>query len=495
MKKIMSHRLLFFVAACLCAVPVLIPSHPPMVDLPQHAAAIATMDSIFHGNYPYADLFQMKWITPYWIGYLLIWLASQVFGIVLASKIVVACAIVGFIFACQAVRKHIHAPPLLDWLFLSVPFGFAYYWGFLNFVIALPFGILFIKYYLKYLDGKWSWGWLVVAINFLFFAHLLVTFFVIAVCITLTLKPHKPMASVVKTVLPLFSILPVLIIWLLINFAHPSKGSGPWEMGIHRVFQLLPGIFSIEPSWTNIAVSAGLLSIPWLLGGRLKWNISSLGPFVFYTLFMLLAPNYLMGNFFTYNRFNCLGLVLYIFCFDFSHQKQGSSLSKIQPLMGFAVPVIACLFLVRVALHHYYFDIESRGFNTILSKMEPNKRALSLAANRNSEFFKAPVYLHYSVWYQAQKNGLVDFNFAYWPGLNLTYKDKFRPTAGADFVWYPHTFEWEHYHADLYDYFVVKANDDFTQAVLGRYADRLVLVAKVDDWWLFENKHPKHHNQ
>lgn len=483
------NRFGFPVAALLTVLPILLVQFPPMVDLPQHIAAIASIDSMLRQSYPFAELFELKWITPYWAGYLLVWLFSLGFGYVWASKIVVALAILAYIYACRSLRQYLRLAPTLDWLLLPVPFGFAYYWGFMNFLIALPLGVITIRFYLQYLKGNCHWIWIILLLNLLFFAHLLVTFFIIGVCGLFTLRRDQHWKNFLREVLPLTSIIPVFIAWFLINLAPSSRGAGPWEMGLHRITQLIPNIFSLPVNWTNIVVGAGLMSVPFLLGGRLNKTIAGIGPFIFYVLFMLLAPNYLLGNFFTYNRFNSLGLILYLMCFTFETEKSHERFPKLQPVLAAVVPIVACLMVLGIAVNHRGYNTEAKAFDDIVKEMQPEKRALSLIANRNSAFVSTPVYLHYPLWYQAMKNGLVDFNFAYWPGLNFTYKADTRPIAGDSFVWHPEAFDWTHYNADEYDYFVVKADPEFTNAVMGRYADRLILVAKVEDWWLFANNH------
>ena len=132
----------------------------PMADLPQHVASIMVLDEVHFGDYRFAALFDFNWFRPYWFGYSLIWLLSYLVGLVWAAKLVVAGSVVAFVFSLALLRKEVGAPALVDWLFLVVPFGFAYEWGFLNFVVCAPLGPLFLVSYHRFLAGQLHWGWI-----------------------------------------------------------------------------------------------------------------------------------------------------------------------------------------------------------------------------------------------------------------------------------------------------------------------------------------------
>ena len=60
---------LFLLAALWGAGIFWLAPHPPMVDLPQHAAQVALLRDLLQGASPWADFFRVNWITPYLIGY------------------------------------------------------------------------------------------------------------------------------------------------------------------------------------------------------------------------------------------------------------------------------------------------------------------------------------------------------------------------------------------------------------------------------------------
>src|SRR5690606_37201955 len=111
--------------------------YPPMVDVPQHAAQIASLKAmIFNGSWPFSELFEIQLFTPYWIGYGIVMGLSVPFGIVLATKLVVAAAQSLFVWAAARFCRRMGVPSLALWPLLILPFGFSYQWGFLNFIVA-----------------------------------------------------------------------------------------------------------------------------------------------------------------------------------------------------------------------------------------------------------------------------------------------------------------------------------------------------------------------
>lgn len=64
---------LFLAMLVLTLAPIWIGRYLPLVDLPQHAAQIAALREIWHGNASLTQLFEINWFTPYLFGYLLLY--------------------------------------------------------------------------------------------------------------------------------------------------------------------------------------------------------------------------------------------------------------------------------------------------------------------------------------------------------------------------------------------------------------------------------------
>lgn len=472
-------------ATLLCALPVLIPTFPPLADLPQHAASIMVLHEVHFGNYAYADLFAFNWFRPYWLGYGLIWLLTPLFGIVWATKLVVAASVVGFVIALLLLRREINAPPLLDWLFLAVPFGFAYEWGFLTFITCAPFGVLFLVHYLRFLKGQYHWLWIVGWMVFLFFGHLLILAFVCIIAFLLALRPPWGLREFFARVAPLFVSIPLGLTWL-INNIEPRNVATPitWEWGFHRVIKLLPDLLSLDYTIMSLFLVPVLLAIPFILGVRLKWAVSTTLPLVFYVVFMLFVPATVFSNFGTYERFQMFGLMCVLFLFSDAEQVASDSVARFAKVLVMIPVFVGLLMVGRMTMKSYGFEQESQGFRDMLAYMEPEKRAYGMVESGFSEFARAPVYIHFPVWYQVTQKGLVDFNFAYYRSLNSYYKPGMEGKVYGRLVFYPDEFDFDTHGGEIFDYFVVFSEEGLAQRQFEDEA-RLRFIRSFRGWHLY----------
>jgi hypothetical protein len=477
----------FIVAAMLCAVPVLLPTYPPMADLPQHVASIMVLDEVHFGHYLYAEFFDFNWFRPYWLGYSLIWAISYLTGLVWASKIVVAAAVVGFVLSLAYLRREVNAPPMVDWLFLAVPFGFAYEWGFLNFVVAAPLGPLFLVYYHRFLDDRCSWltvlGWMFL----LFFGHLLILAFFCVAASCMALKGELNLPRLIKRVLPLTISIPLGLGWMLLNI-EPRNVATPveWSIGLHRFARVFPDLFSLDYNASQIVVAMALIALPFILGVRPKWSLARLAPAVFYVLFMLFGPSLIFDNLGTYQRFQIFGLMFFTLMLEDADVVVPEFLPRIETLVVALPSIIGLALLARVTLKTWGYEQESAGFHELIAQASSGKRVLGLVDWRYSEFARTPVYMHYPVWYQVEKKGLVDFNFAQWTSLNSFYKPEYQSKITSRLAWRPHEFNWEQHDGDAYHYFFLNGTPDFAAYVFRGDSEKVRLVHEGRNWYLFE---------
>ena len=142
--KLTTERVGFYLCCVLSAAPLLFAHYPPMVDLPQHAAQIATLNNLSRPDFAYKGLFTLEWARPYLGGYLVIWALSQVVSVLTAVKISIALTVITIPMTAAHLRAHFNADPRWDWLLLTIGYGFAFQWGLVNFsrrgahCLALP---------------------------------------------------------------------------------------------------------------------------------------------------------------------------------------------------------------------------------------------------------------------------------------------------------------------------------------------------------------------
>jgi hypothetical protein len=484
----------FQLACLLCAVPVFVARFPPMVDLPQHAAQIAALREMLSGHWAFQSLFDLRWLTPYWFGYLAVFVLSPLVGIVLATKLVVAVAVCALPAAAARLRQASGGDPHWDWLFLPLPFGFAYEWGFLNFIVAAPLGLLFLARVVRCGPAMTRRDAVALALwaNALFFLHVLVlVFFGTVAGLMLLARAGTRRARLVR-VLPLVSVLPVVLVWLVYAILHPQDAQRKmplvsfemWGLGWRRLAEFLPALISQSPSAPAFALPAVVaLLLPWALGARLSaWSRRL--PFAFYLLWMLLGPDYLLRNSFTYNRFNMVGLPLYLLAIETAPGLGlGALRRRLCPVLVAVLPL--GLLLLQVVRTVAFQRDEVRGFDEILAKMAPGKRALTFAELPYSRYFDAPVFAHFPSWYQATKAGLVDYSFSNFAVVPVRYKPGVHPFTGRSFSKAPREVRRKLLLDKEYDYFVVRAPDDRKRSLFGEDACLVELAASANQWWLY----------
>lgn len=478
----------FALACLLCALPVMIAHYPPMVDVPQHAAMIAGVKGVVHGEWKFADMFEVNFFTPYLLGYSLIQALSYLTGVLWATKIVVALACVGMPLAAGRLMVRAGINPILRWPLLALPFGFAYDWGFLNFIVALPFGFLFLSSVLAWREARGAGRWIHVAcwLHFLFFAHLLVAGFFAVIAALLLSRPWRSLADWTCAVAPLLSVVPTVLTWLLWSMGQSKQVGDPvqWLVGWDRVPSALVMMVASPAALPGIAVAFLFLLLPWMMGLRPGRSLAHWGPFAFFSIWMMLFPNYVFGNLFSYQRFGILGVPIYYLMFQ-SPAAARQSFVRI-PVLGMACVLVSLMMIVWHGIRASVFDREASGYREVMAHAQPGGRLLYLALDRGSATASAPLFMHFAGWYQAENNGLAELSFAKFWVTPLKFRIASDSAIELGFEWHPEALDWDRERGDRYDYVLVRSRVDHTEGLRSISRCSLRLLSQVDEWWLYE---------
>jgi hypothetical protein len=99
-------------------------------------------------------------------------------------------------------------------------------------------------------------------------------------------------------------------------------------------------------------------------------------------------------------------------------------------------------------------------------------------------------YTHWPAWYQAERGGFVDFNFARFLPQIVRYRRDRMPARFSREEWAQNPaegFDWERDGATVYRYFFVRHGGRLPEAFFPAGQCRPVLVASAGDWSLYEN--------
>ena len=498
--------LLVAAAGALATIPVWMPAFPPMADLPQHAAQVVLLRNLLHPGFPFASMFHLHWLTPYLLGYLLVFALLPVVGIVAACKCVVALALGSMPPATALVMGETGADR--RWALLVVPalYGFTYQWGFLNFLVAAPLGFVFL--WLAYRHARAPRAGTAVAlalsINALFFCHAMICAAFATMGGFILLLSGRNVPSAVRRALPLLTVLPLMLLWAHNTASHPlahrpvdwdlgwirthetyyartaewTSGNGrPWG----RITGFFPRLFGVHPGPLVPLVGLGIFGLPLLAGARPSRRVSAWIPFGTCIVILLLVPGVLFGTDFTFQRFTMFALPLYLLTLTRREQ------APWPPWTWPACAIVAVAWIAGASFVTRAYDREAAGFPELTVRMEPGQRTISFVYDRDSPYTIAPTYLHFAVWASALRDGVVDPNFGVFHTPLVVYnEDQDLPMRLFGFEWSPWGYDWDYMRGREYRYFISHSADDMRWLMFQTATCPVRLVEHAGRWWLYE---------
>lgn len=491
----MPHKLerqLFVLCCILSAAPLLLSHYPPMIDVPQHAAQIATLNNLSNPDFSYKDLYFLEWKRPYLGGYMVLWALSKLFPILTALKVLLAITVITIPLCASRLRAHFHGNPAWDWLLLPISYGFAFQWGFFNFIVGVPIVLLFLLSAFRFADAPTRRGgiWLALFANTLLFIHLLVAAFSCGLACIFIVAGHNRLKQKLLVMLPCISIVPTVVVYMFgwVTSSQQAIEKGPWGLGLYRFSEIPACAVGLTPNNPLHAVfGVAILALPFLLGARFSRDRRRLAVFATYLAWMLFGPNYIWGNYFTYNRFSLFFIPMLLLALEQAPAHSALTENFRKALHAISVLAPVCVLLI-LSIEFASFDLETRSFQETTAAMEPGKRTLGLIVDKQSRSFGGmPMYIHYASWYQAEHDGVADFSFSLF-GLLVSYKPEADIPVHRGFEWRADTFDWERNKGWLYDYFIVRLPQDASDYFFAKADCPVTLVAHHDEWWLYQTQ-------
>ncbi|MFC1779616.1 hypothetical protein ACFLZU_04705 [Thermodesulfobacteriota bacterium] len=483
-----SSRPVFWLFCLFLVLPIWLVDYPPMVDLPGHASQIQLMHNLRNGDFLYSDLFRRYYLTPYWGGYVPVYLLSFIFGVLASLKIIITFALVGIPYFTKKIINKFGGNPAWVWLCFPVAYSSPFYWGFLNYIITVSIGLGWVYFCIKISDRDVV-GWrtqltIALGIIVLFFGHLIacgMLGLIVAIYYCFLKKTVKQRVSLLAPLL-IFVPLAGVFFWLQSsnNTGLPSQFDFGYNLERYRnSLSILVG----RPTWWSGLAGPMMLITPFWTGGILTRRLSRLLPFVIILLFVLLLPLNMMGTTLIYQRFFIFVVPLLLLALEY-RPETATSLRNLLPV------VIALIVMSINTSDILEFAVEHKDYKKVIEQAEPDSRISKIMANKWSKAgnFMHPVYNHFPSWHHLRGKGLVDYNFASYGQMPVSYKDVALtkiPRSG---------FAWSQNHGECYNYFISRADFDLffsPVSTLAIYGNKVDLVAHSGKWYLHKNKNPK----
>jgi hypothetical protein len=460
----------------------------PMVDLPQHTAQLSYWIHYDDPAFGFAEQLRINWFSPYLLGYALARAAALVLPVAAALKLVITLSILALPLAMDRLLRYAGGDRW--WALLGFPLGlgFAFQWGFFNWMVALPLFLWLLPATLEYARSPSPRGAVLLALvgAALFFAHGLMMVFFVLVAGASVLYSARSLRRAALPLLPLLVPLGVAVCWRFwgahneVAFA-PMPTGPPWKGFWSRPLIWMPLLTGTGNEPSAAGVGFAMAALLFMRGLTPSPQLLRRAPFLVTAVCYGLGPFAAMTTAFVNVRFAVLLIPTALLALE-----RGRPRAPARPLQ------IATLLLVLGwvgynAVRFQRFDREARSFDEILARAEPRRRLLYLPFEAGFPGFSAVPFLHFSAYYQAQKGGTINFSFA----GSLVELVQYRPghvppTRPLVHVW-PSMFDWSL--DGGYDYYLVRASDPRPLHLFPPEAP-VTLVARAGQWWLYQ-QHPR----
>jgi MFS family permease len=505
-------RVLFYLTLIWGIAIFWIAPRPPLVDFPQHAGQVALWHDLLTGTSPWSKIFLINLYTPYLIGYGLALPLSFIMPVGTALKLILSVAYAAFVLLGSRLRAQFDADPRLDWFFFPTFFGFAYTWGFYTFLASTPVVILFLLVadrYARQFSLKRGLAVTLVGLVLLMSHGLAFVFGAIVAGVLYTVRCRATGAAWMKRwlqgiwafVVPAVACLAMYVVSTKIQSAYWAQYHLPvsWNISIMRLPRLL---INATGDYYNPRILLGILGIilfftPWMLGLRLnRRNPAAWVMLVILGIIEFFVPSTMISTGYVYERFALFAFPAYALVFVASSFGSGAAASAAAAApkvvrahaRGMFV-LMACVWgiLGFHSMEMHRFAQESADFEPVLAAMQPGQRVLALPyVSRSDGAGLDLAYRHYATWYQSEKQGLVDFNFGWFPPQVVRFRTDHLPLIKETFR--PEAFTVEKFPIDPYRYIIARDTAPLP-ADLFKGADcEPRLVMKSGSWTLFERK-------
>jgi hypothetical protein len=514
-------RVLFYLTLIWGIAIFWIAQRPPLVDFPQHAGQVALWHDILTGTSPWKKIFLINLYTPYLIGYGLALPLSFIMPVGTALKVILSTAYAAFVLLGSRLRAQFDADPRLDWFFFPTFFGFAYTWGFYTFLASTPVVILFLLVVDRYArQMSLQRGLLVTLVGLaLLLSHgLAFVFGMIVAGVLYTVRCHTAGGPWVKRwlqgiwalVVPGIACIILYLISVKIQQAYWAQYhlAVSWDVSIMRLPRLL---INATGDYYNPHVLLGLVGIvlfftPWMLGLRLnRRNPAAWVLLAILAIVELFVPSTMISTGYVYERFALFAFPAYALVFIASSfgpgagakrgdQGGAASAAVVNPVttrahaIGMGV-LMACIWTILGfhSLEMHRFAQEAKDFEPVLAAMQPGQRVLALPyASRSNDADLELAYRHYATWYQSEKQGLVDFNFGWFPPQIVRFKTDHLPLIKETFR--PDGFTVEKFPIDPYRYIIARHTKPLSPDLFKGADCQPRMIMESGTWTLFERK-------
>lgn len=472
----------YWIAFAICALaatsPLIVTPLLPMADLPEHMAQVAIWKHLDDSCHEFRKVYELNPVTPYLLGYGVSRALATTVTVTTAVKVTVWLAIVLLPLAMRVLFARTGADPWWSLLGFPLAFGYSFYWGFLNFILALPIGIVLLALLYDRRSGTVARSLLALL---LLLSHALMFVFVAGVAALWAVR-RRSWPVFIPFLIPgcLFG----LYVVRLLGREEAAHGGFSWNPGWSRMTDLPSVLFANawEP-WGLVLAGAMTASValarPHVTREPDRWLLAGAAAAVYFA-----APFGAFGIAYLPSRFAVLVAVGAMVVLERKVRLDGTDeppRTRALVFSRFAIVAIVLVWMAVLSGRFRNFSEEAGEFETVVASLPANRRVALLNGMPFSAHVPGPVFWHFGALYQVRKGGLSAWSFAaaypeivrFLPGSEPRLSSPSTPVAGID---WPGILQ--------YDYLLIRGPD--ARRWLFRDAPVPIrLHAQHGSWWVF----------
>ena len=483
-----AYRVCFAGCCFLTALSFVVSDYLPMVDLPEHAAQLSIWQQWNDPAFGHQATYEFHPFVPLQTAYLLVVILGFVLPLQIALKVAVLGLVLGVPLSTGYMLKKLGLDPWLVFFAFPIAFSYSFYWGFINFLAAIPLVILLTVFVDTYSQSPTRTRALALGLFFLvlFLTHPLAFGYAGFVLGPLILIRAPDVPSAIRRALPLLLALSVAVVWVVLSASGQDIDLAPkiWKLSAGRLIDFFNQIVGTG-NLTGLIWGLVVLTVPFVLGYRFHSSWKRRIPLTLAVVVFFTFPWDLWSVLFVYRRFAVFTLPLLLFALQDS--PDGRAPARIQKM---APVTLAVIWLSVLNVNFYAFGKEASQFDPLIQRIPPHKKVLNLALDYESPFVPGPVYAGFAKWYQVERGGTMDPSFAGVFHNRFQYRSEVNPDLPTLFQSIRGETDWSA-QAAAYEYFIVRAESPNASEALRRIGptleDRLVPVASSGGkWWVFK---------
>ncbi|MFL5319164.1 MAG: hypothetical protein ACJ790_05870 [Myxococcaceae bacterium] len=452
-----------------------------MTDLPQHEAVTSILLHARSPDWGFAEFYRVDWLrTLYVLPYLLAMVLAKVSPLHLAMNLVVAVSVATIPIGTALLLRALKKPWPLAFLAFPFIYSAAFFWGFVNFLLALGLTLILLA---VMIEPVRSTGRTICAIALLVaisLTHVYGLALFLGYCLLWAIVGDRQALWARR--LEIGSSLPLVALWVWVSRNAQTYGgsySPPLPVRLANFGRYVLGGYSdlSEPVLLGLSLLTALLLA--LLSAREvrdKTNrhaLPLLGLFAGNLLLFFIAPQHTPTAKFIFFRHGVIALTL---------------LPAIVPTRGLLrAPLLtgALLFACGVGAilngwsHLWAFDREARSYDEAVAPLPMRQKLLYLDFDPNGEIMDSAPYLHQAAYAQAERGGYLAVTFPrmFWNLPVAILEQVPVPPNPPNLESTPVGFSWPAFHA-FYDFVLIRGEAPYELGGLER-------VTQEGPWQLY----------